>query len=107
MPYPFGILLTIYHITLIDNGEPEPDGRLQLVDGNNPSSGRLEILKNGLWGTVCSVHFDKADADVACKQMGYSQSLQILEKLVYIRKCIITNMYDKLHTYLHFISFVE
>ena len=83
--YPFWYT---YYITLIDDGEPEPDGRLRLVDGNNPSSGRLEILKNGLWGTVCSISFDKADADVACKQLGYNQSIQILEKLVY----------DKQHT---------
>ena len=69
------------HIVL-DDGEPEPDGKLRLVDGDGPKSGRLEIFKNGLWGTVCSINFDKADADVACKQMGYSHSIQILNKLV-------------------------
>lgn len=75
--------LTVSHIIWIDDGEPEPDGRLRLVNGNNPSSGRLEIFKNGLWGTVCSIHFNKADADVACKQLGYNHSVQILRKLVY------------------------
>ena len=65
-----------------EHREPEPDGKLRLVDGDGPKSGRLEIFKNGLWGTVCSINFDKADADVACKQMGYSHSIQILNKLV-------------------------
>ena len=67
---------------MIGTSEPELDGKLRLIDGDNPSSGRLEILKNGVWGTVCSAHFDKTDADVACKQMGYNHSLQILKKLV-------------------------
>ena len=73
---------------IIDYGEPEPDGRLRLAGGNSPSSGRLEILKNGLWGTVCSVGFDKADGDVACKELGYNQSVRILEKLVDVWSCI-------------------
>ena len=68
------------HIILIDDGEPDPDGELRLVSGNSSSSGRLEIFKNGLWGTVCGTQFDKADADVACRQLGYNHSIQILRK---------------------------
>ena len=66
----------------LDTGEPEQDGRLRLVDGISPNRGRLEIFRNGLWGTVCGFHFDKADADVACRQMGFHYAVQILEKLV-------------------------
>ncbi len=65
-----------------DAGLPEPDGKLRLADGISPNRGRLEIIKDGLWGTVCSVHFDKADADVACRQMGFRYAVKILEKLV-------------------------
>lgn len=75
-------MLRDFILTITDIAEPELDGMLRLVNGNSPSSGRLEILSNGLWGTVCSAHFDKADADVACKQMGYNHSIQILKKLV-------------------------
>lgn len=35
-------------------------------------SGRLEILLNGHWSTVCS-DFDYADADVACRQLGFTE----------------------------------
>lgn len=79
MQYNFNFYMCVI---LIDDGEPELDGELRLVSGNNPSSGRLEILKNGLWGTVCSSQFDKVDADVACKQLGYNHSIKILRKLV-------------------------
>lgn len=61
---------------------PELDGKLRLVDKLNPTGGRLEILLNGLWGTVCSYHFDREDADVACRQLGYSRAVQIIRKLV-------------------------
>ncbi|CAG2196526.1 Scavenger receptor cysteine-rich type 1 protein M130 [Mytilus edulis] len=35
------------------------------------SSGKLEILHNNEWGTVCRNTFDKIEAEVACKQLGY------------------------------------
>ena len=71
-------------ILVIDTGLPEPDGKLRLVDGISPNRGRLEIVKDGLWGSVCSFHFDKTDADVACRQMGFNYAVKILEKLVSI-----------------------
>lgn len=60
------------------------DGKLRLVDYISPTSGRLEILKDGLWGTVCSYHFDRRDAAVACRQLGYSFAATVLRKLVII-----------------------
>jgi len=35
-------------------------------------SGRLEIFIRGRWGTVCSDSFGFADADVACRQLGFT-----------------------------------
>ena len=35
------------------------------------SGGRLEIYLNNEWGTVCSNSFGVADAEVACRQLGY------------------------------------
>ena len=58
-------------------GEPVADGEegdLRLVGGLAPSEGRLEIVHNHHWGTVCDDEFDALDADVACRQLGYTSA---------------------------------
>ena len=49
---------------------------IQLVDNNGqPSlSGRIEIRRSILedWGTVCDDGYDSAEAQVACRQLGYN-----------------------------------
>ncbi|PNH05855.1 Deleted in malignant brain tumors 1 protein [Tetrabaena socialis] len=47
------------------------DGQLRLANGTD-MSGRLEVLHNGAWGTVCADGFGETEADVACQQLGHS-----------------------------------
>ena len=50
-------------------------GNLRLVNGSNSradTAGRLEILLNGQWGTICNVGFNLDDAQLACMQLGYT-----------------------------------
>ena len=44
---------------------------LKLVGGRSARDGRLAIMHNGVWGTVCDDDFSGVDARVACRQLGY------------------------------------
>jgi len=45
---------------------------LQLVDGPNNYSGRVEVWHSGQWGTVCDHYWDNQDAIVVCQELGFS-----------------------------------
>jgi len=49
---------------------------MRLVGGSN-SAGRLEVLHNGVWGTVCQDYFTAAAVQVVSRMLGFLREWKI------------------------------
>lgn len=47
---------------------------VRLVDGRNKTEGRVEVCKEGLWGTICDDNWDMFNSLVVCRQVGINAS---------------------------------
>ena len=52
---------------------------MKLAGGLNASEGRVEILYNGQWGTVCDNNWDYNDAKVVCQQLGWPDAVSAVQ----------------------------
>lgn len=60
------------HIDSFPQECPYP-GAVRLVSDNMTitNEGRVEICYKGQWGTLCEDHWDRLDAEVVCRELGY------------------------------------
>ena len=63
----------IYHLPL----------QVRLAGGAHSYEGRLEVTRNGTWGTVCNSGFTRFDATVVCLQLGFDFVNDIYSSDVY------------------------
>lgn len=50
------------------------NGSIRVMGGSSSMEGRVEICQDGDWGTVCDDGWTTVDANIACRQLGFSNS---------------------------------
>ena len=45
--------------------------RVELVEGQNAKEGRVEVIHNGIRGTICDDEWSNEDAQVVCRMLEH------------------------------------
>lgn len=55
------------------------NGEIRLVDSSVPHRGRVEVCIRNTWSSVCSNRWDNDDAEVVCRQLGYTPTGELIK----------------------------
>uniref|UniRef100_A0ACB8F9Z9 Lysyl oxidase 4 n=1 Tax=Sphaerodactylus townsendi TaxID=933632 RepID=A0ACB8F9Z9_9SAUR len=72
----YPLILFLWVCQAVPSGTQRPRIELRLVGPRSKAGeGRLEVLYNGQWGTVCDDDFNIITASVACRELGYEAAV--------------------------------
>ena len=63
---------------LVATAHAQTPGDIRLTGGDGAHHGRVEIYHDGEWGMVCDDYWDRPNAEVACRQLGYAGATEHL-----------------------------
>lgn len=75
-------LVRFSHMLTDFSGVPT-SAAIRLVGSHNNFAGRVEMMVNGTWGTVCSDLWSTMDAIVVCGMLGFPRL--VLSSLVFLK----------------------
>lgn len=58
---------------------------VRLIQGLSTREGLVQVYLNNTWVWVCDKHWDKRDADVVCRELGYTGTSVISSGLAYVQ----------------------
>ncbi|XP_072016223.1 scavenger receptor cysteine-rich domain superfamily protein-like [Amphiura filiformis] len=74
-------VLTVLLVTVLVAAQEPVEFRL--VDGSNSTEGRIEVLYDSVWGTLCGTYWTAIEAMVLCRQLGLPYGSPVALKNAY------------------------